>query len=172
MKKVFLLITFVSLMIFVLAISPVNGEESSLVELPPAIEFLNNSFYGDTTGYEDFIDPEWTWVGNGELQFEGYDGYLNAIGFWSAVFPDVEVEVLHAIGEGDRWAVSYRITGTNTVDFEPMGVVATGNYMEMYMNSFFYLEDDKLKDCYNVWDWITWFDALGMPYGPATEESE
>lgn len=141
-----------------------NNQDIEKVELPAAIEGFNQALYGDPIDYEELIHPEWKWFGNGELQFEGHEGFVNGTGFWTAVFPDLEVEVIDAIGEGDRWAVSYRFTGTNTEDFEPMGVVATGNSMEMYMNSFFYLEDGMLKDCYNVWDWITWFDALGMPY--------
>jgi len=149
-----------------------NNQDTKKIEIPAAIEGFNQALYGDATGYEEYIHPEWKWFGNGELQFEGYEGFVNATGFWTAVFPDLEVEVIDAIGEGDRWAVSYRITGTNTEDFEPMGVVATGNSMEMYMNSFFYLEDGMLKDCYNVWDWITWFDALGMPYGPEADETQ
>ncbi len=145
---------------------PVTSAQDDMIELPPAIEFLTASFLGDTTGYEEYIHPEWQWIGNGQLAFEGHEGFLNAVGFGSMAFPDIQVEVQHVAGEGDVWAVGYFLTGTNTVDFPPIGVVATGNSLEYYANAFVYLEDGMVKACYLTWDWIAWNDALGIPYGP------
>jgi hypothetical protein len=166
-------LTAVCLLILVFVgviITSVGQEAATELDMPSAIEFLTTSFYGDTTGYEEFIHPDWQWMGNGGLQFEGHEGYLNAIGFWSAVFPDIEVETVHFTGEGDVWAIGYHIVGTNTVDFPPMGVTATGNALDFYTNAFIYLEDGMIKDCYLTWDWIGWYDALGIPYSSDAEE--
>lgn len=154
-----------------LAVLPLGAQDDDM-EMPEALAFLTEAFYGDTTGFEEYIHPDWQWIGNGELQFEGHEGFQTAIGFWSVVFPDIEVEVFDVLGEGDSWAIGWYVTGTNTVDFEPMGVVATGNSLEMYTNAFIYFEDGMIHECHLAWDWITWFDALGMPYGPATEEAD
>ncbi len=167
--KYFTLVRFVVLLVIVVLVAgvPLGAQDTDMVELPPAIKFLTDAFYGNITGFEEFIHPEWQWIGNGALTFEGHEGFQVALGSWSTVFPDIEVEVLDAVGEGDRWAVAWYVTGTNTVDFEPMGVVATGNTLDFYTNAFIYLEDGMVKDCHLTWDWITWYDALGRPYGPA-----
>ena len=165
MKNRVIFVLLVIVMMVVLALVSVQAQDDDMMELPPSVEFLVESFYGDTTGFEGFIHEDWQWMGNGQLQFEGHEGFQNAIGFWSAVFPDIEVEVLDAIGDEDVWALRLYMTGTNTVDFAPMGVTATGNSIDFYVNAFIYLEDDMISECHLTWDWITWFDALGMPYG-------
>lgn len=170
MKKY--LAILIVLLLVVLGLTLVSAQEDELdVELPPSVEFLLDSFGGNFENYEEFIHPDWTWGGNGILQFEGHEGFVNAMGFWNTVFPDLEYELLHAVGNDEVWAVGVYLTGTNTVDFPPMDIVATNNTLEFYGYGFVYLEDGMVKDCDWTWDWISWYEALGIPYGPDVEEA-
>lgn len=158
--------------VLMVTIAPLNAQDVDLTELPDSIMFLLDSFNGDFEGYETYIHPDWQWGGNGIVQFEGHEGYVNALTFWTTVFPDLEYEVLHAVGSEDVWAVGVHLTGTNTGGFEPMGIVANDHPLDFYGYGFMYIEDGMLILCDWTWDWITWYEALGIPYGPSEEETE
>lgn len=154
----------------VVVLAPVALAQDDMQDIPPAIEFLHQAYNGGSIeGFEEYIHPDWTWSGNGEMQFEGYEGFQGSVAFWNTAFPDLKTETLDIVGIDDRWAVLWHITGTQTGDFEPEGLVATGNELDYHISGFIYLEDGMVKDCQMTWDWLTWFDTLNVPYGSAVE---
>lgn len=168
LRNVTVLVVVLAMSVMVLV--SVSLAQDDMEDIPLAIEFMHQAYNGGSIeGFEEYIHPDWTWSGNGEVQYEGYEGFQATVAFFNTAFPDLKTETVDIVGVGDRWAILWHITGTQTGDFEPAGLVATGKELDYYVSGFIYLEDGMVKDCVLTWDWITWFDVLNMPYGPSVE---
>ena len=84
---------------------------------------------------------------------QGLEGARQLIGLWSAI-SNRKVTVEDAVAEGDRVAMRFTITGTQTGEF--MGIAPTGKAIRVSATGIFRVVDGKATD-----NWVN-FDALGM----------
>jgi steroid delta-isomerase-like uncharacterized protein len=74
--------------------------------------------------------------------------------------PDVRLDVLDAVAEGDVVAVRARGTATHKGDF--MGIPASGNTVESEFADFFRLNDDgKVVELWSYYDQLAFLQQLG-----------
>jgi predicted ester cyclase len=101
-----------------------------------------------------------------ELLADGYTAHVSAYpvmdgaghdefaGMFYGAFPDLVHHIEEVVGLGDRVAVRFRITGTNTESF--MGMPATGKPIDINALGLLTIDGSKVKDIYGA------FDELGM----------
>lgn len=87
------------------------------------------------------------------VSFTHEEGRREALG-WRAAFPDLKVVVDHVIAEGDKVAIRWTATGTNTGNGN--GITATGRKVETSGTVLLRFEDGKLAE-----EWVAG-DAMGL----------
>jgi ketosteroid isomerase-like protein len=83
-------------------------------------------------------DAEWTEVPTGQT-YRGPSGWHENYRFWKGAFPDGRVELTNVIDGGDRVAVEYTGSGTNTGPLPmpdgalpPTGKSVTGQFVDVW----------------------------------------
>ena len=85
-----------------------------------------------------------------ELQdLSAYRQYVTAV---RAAFPDIRIDVLHQIGEGDFTATRYRVRGTHRGEF--MGLEATGREIVVEGTTIQRLTNGRIAESWTNWDVI------------------
>ncbi len=87
-------------------------------------------------------------------QKPGLAGYMETAAFYKSIFPDLTLEELIVIGEGDLVATRWTVAGTHQAEF--FGIPPTGKRVRTEGMNFYRVTDGKVTD---VW---TQFDGLGL----------
>jgi predicted ester cyclase len=74
--------------------------------------------------------------------------------------PDLHMQVLQLLGEGDMVAVYWKISGTNTGD--GMGIKATGKPFSTVGSTFMRLKDGKIVEEWNAWSYLSILQQVGV----------
>lgn len=82
------------------------------------------------------------------------DGFKTTIAGYTTAFPDLRIEDLHVIAEGDIVATRWTAVGTQEGDMP--GIPATGRQIRVEGMNFYTLRNGRITD---VW---TQYDAMGM----------
>jgi predicted ester cyclase len=90
----------------------------------------------------------------------GPDSIRGGIEMLRGSFPDLHVEVLDLIAEGDRVAAFLRISGTNTGDYRRGG--ATGRSASMRAFFIWRVADGRLAESWGVADRLGLLQELGI----------
>jgi steroid delta-isomerase-like uncharacterized protein len=118
------------------------------------ISNMMNAFAsGDTVNVGKYFADNWTNHDPSLPPMTGLEGARQLIGMWSAM-SNRKVVIEDSVGEGDRVAARFSITGTHTGIF--MGIPATGKTIHVTGSGIFRVVDGKATD-----NWVN-FDALGL----------
>lgn len=134
-----------------------HGDEVGALEPDhPAVKLMFAAWNdGDFSDAEDLIAP------NCEILFNGLavdvDADLDAptrvqrsVEYWRVAIPDVEMTLLHEVGEKDHIAVKWLISGTHLGDHPDFP--ATGNVVELNGAVFLTLESKKVVEVSTIVD--------------------
>lgn len=81
-------------------------------------------------------------------------------GEWDAAFPDMEVEILSLVGDGDTVIAHWRATGTHEGEFR--GIEPTGNTIDVTGFSYRKAEDDQFVEATDQAGMMTMLTQLGV----------
>jgi predicted ester cyclase len=108
---------------------------------------------GDTENVDKYFASNWVNHDPSLPPMSGLEGAKQLIGLWSAI-SNRKVRIEDSISEGDRAAIRFTISGTQTGSF--MGIAPTGKSINVTASGIFKVVDGKVTD-----NWVN-FDALGM----------
>ncbi|MFQ5611955.1 MAG: ester cyclase [Anaerolineae bacterium] len=91
------------------------------------------------------------------LDFQGMRGVYEMI---FAAFPDMTIERLSAISEGDKVAVHFRVRGTQQGDFQ--GIPATGRAVTANGMTILRFREGKVVERWNNFDYVSLMQQLGV----------
>jgi steroid delta-isomerase-like uncharacterized protein len=99
-------------------------------------------------------------------QGPGRDGIAQALRFFYGAFPDLRIEVVEELAEGDVVAQVVRLTGTHRGEF--MGMPATGKEISVLGSDFIRVRGGRMVEHWGFIDQGALMQQLGMgPGGPA-----
>ena len=90
---------------------------------------------------------------------EGIEGVKMFIGMFRTGFPDIHVELVSAVEEGDMVAARCRVTGTHEGEF--MGVPPSHNKIDIEWIDMIRLEGDKCAEHWGVSDNLGLMQQIG-----------
>jgi len=83
--------------------------------------------------------------------------------FWQkfrSAFPDIRVEVVRSVTQGDMVAVHCRVTGKHQGD--QLGIAATQKPVEMWGMGMARVQDGKIVEGWNSYDFMTMYQQIGL----------
>jgi steroid delta-isomerase-like uncharacterized protein len=99
-------------------------------------------------------------------QGPGRGGIAQALGLFYGAFPDLRIEVVEELAEGDVVAQVVRLTGTHRGEF--MGMPATGKVISVLGSDFIRVRGGRMVEHWGFIDQGALMQQLGMgPGGPA-----
>lgn len=119
-------------------------------------EYLNT---GDLDHMDELMSYDFKLHGEQDRPsgIEGAKAYLTP---WYAAFPDLRLEVLDMIAQGDMVGVRVRVSGTHSGEF--MGHPPSDKRMEFMELGMFKLEGEKIIEYWGVEDTAAMFRQLGI----------
>jgi steroid delta-isomerase-like uncharacterized protein len=159
----------VLLFAFALLSSLVAQEETTLSV--PAVQFVVDVFNtGELDAAADYIAPDFVFheLNNPDIELEGIDGFAQWTMGVRHLFSDFHVAIDDEVADGDRVAISWTLTGTQTGEFQ--GFPASGNEVTLEGMSMIRLEDDKIVDWWHSVDGLALLTQIGaFPLSEAEE---
>ncbi len=95
------------------------------------------------------------------LDIQGLRGFYEML---FAGFPDIRLEPLDVISEGDKVAVRFRATGTHRGEFQ--GMPATGRSFSVEGITILRYQKDKVVERHNIFDFLSMLQQLGLVPAP------
>lgn len=134
------------------------GNPEELPEERQAMEQAMNAWsQHDLETYFKIYSPDAKVTGVG--QFQGPVGLTELRQYYEtlfAAFPDMTLETIDSVAEGQTLSLRFRVKGTHQGDFQ--GVPPSGRSINVEGMAFFRFEDGKVVERANV------FDALGVMF--------
>jgi len=86
--------------------------------------------------------------------------------------PDLRYEIGAIYADGEKVAMRYRATGTQTGEFQ--GIPPTGNSIDLTGHMVLYVRDGKIVEGWGFWDTLGLLQQLGLvpPFGPPAPHEE
>ncbi|PVZ70173.1 ester cyclase [Pelagibaculum spongiae] len=92
---------------------------------------------------------------------KGKEGFKTLVKFWRTAFPDIKEEALEIIGEGNKVASRFRLSGTHLGDF--YGIPGTGRKIDILGAEIFeFNEDGKVIKYFYHEDTMGLFMQIGL----------
>lgn len=115
---------------------------------------------GDESTIDQLYAP--TAVANGlpAAAVPGPEGFKPFFRAFRAAFPNIRVEVTHAVSEGDLGVVHCRITGTHTGAL--MGLPPTSKSFTITGMTMARVADGRILEGWNSFDFLTMYQQLGI----------
>ena len=143
-----------------------DGGDAKLEPKHPAVRFiLGASNEGDFGEASKHVAPGIELYTNGLSVRSEHGGPAMArqsIESWRALAPDLRMELAREIGEKNRIAIAFRVTGTHTGDIA--GLPASGGAIDVEGTAFLTLDAGKITEVWTVFDAL----ALAVQTGAAT----
>ena len=123
-------------------------------------------FYDDVMNRRDhalvdqLLDDSYTNPEHPPMVPQGKEGAKIMFGMWDEAFPDYQMAIQDIVGEGDKVAVRWIFTGTNSGPF--MGMHATGKAVKVGGINFFRFKDGKIADNLPEFDKFGMMQQLGV----------
>ena len=114
---------------------------------------------GNLDVVDDHIAQAWSYHGPFGEYF-GADGFKQMVTMFRNIFPDCNFTIDDMLGEGDKLAVRYTITGT--MKGEMMGVPPTGKSFSITAAYFYRFEDGKEVEVLPFSDSQVMMQQLGL----------
>ena len=90
----------------------------------------------------------------------GPDGFKPFVRSFRSAFPNIRVEITHAISEGEMGVVHCRVTGTHTGD--GLGVAGTNRAVKFSGMTMARVVDGRIQEGWNTYDFMAMFQQLGI----------
>lgn len=118
---------------------------------------------GRLDAFGEYCADDYVWHGGADPgglgDVHGLERFKDAVGTFFTGFPDLKVEILDMLVEGNRAAVRFRETGTHNGPF--VGIEPTGNAVEFSGMGIYRAEDGKLVEEWFVDDSRAIFEQIG-----------
>lgn len=114
-------------------------------------DFIKEIHTDDYVGHWFMVDE------TREADLEDLEAFIRDV---HDAFPDFTMEIEFAMGDEDRTAVGFTVTGTH--DGEYMGIPPTGKIGETHGIMVHRFEDGKIVEAWAVWDALGQFQQLGV----------
>ena len=102
--------------------------------------------------------------GDGPLR--GPEAFKPFFGNFRGAFPNIRVDVIRTVTEGDMVAAHCRVTGTHTGHH--LGIAATGKPAEFSGMCIARIRNGQIVEAWNSFDFLTFYQQLGvLPQLPA-----
>jgi len=98
----------------------------------------------------------------------GIEEYKQAYGMFLSVLHDTQIKIEDMIAEGDKVMTRTTFSGVQKGELE--GVPATGNPFKMSGFTVFRIVDGKIAEEWEDWDWLGFYQQLGMELKPKEGE--
>jgi predicted ester cyclase len=108
---------------------------------------------GDVQNAEKYFSPNWVNHDPSLPPMQGFEGARKLISLWSS-FSDKKITIEDSVAEGDRVAIRFKLSGTQTSTF--LGIAPTGKTIHISATGIFRIVDGKASD-----NWVN-IDALGL----------
>ena len=119
-------------------------------------EYLNT---GDLDHVEELMGFDFRLHGERDLE-GGIEGVKALMAPWYSAFPDLRLEVLDMIAQGNKVGVRVRVSGTQRGEF--MGRPPSDKRMEFMELGMFRLEGEMIVEYWGVEDTAAMYGQLGM----------
>jgi steroid delta-isomerase-like uncharacterized protein len=113
----------------------------------------------DLGAFDRFCAADYAWHGMAGVEVRGLDAFKREVQLFFEAFPDIKVQVLDVIVEGDRAAVRYRESGTHLGDLA--GVPPTKRAVTWDGVAIYRVENGLLVEEWTVSDRLTMLEAIG-----------
>jgi predicted ester cyclase len=118
---------------------------------------------GNLDAFDGYCGPGYIWHGGADPgglgDVHGLENFKRAVGMFFTGFPDLKVEILDMLVDGNRAAVRFRETGTHRGTF--VGVGATGSEISFAGMGIYRAEDGMLVEEWFVDDSRAIFEQIG-----------
>jgi steroid delta-isomerase-like uncharacterized protein len=94
------------------------------------------------------------------IEAKGIEGLKEGYSMMRTAFPDVKIEVLSMVAEGDKVMIHQTFIGTNTAAWGPMP--ATGKAVKADGVDIFTLKDGKITEHWAVYDAMKMMEQMGL----------
>ena len=131
-------------------------EENKAILLNKHLEMFNE---GNLSIADEIISPDYIYHGPAG-EFKGPEGVKQMVQTFRVAFPDGTFTINDMIGEGDKIAVRYTLTGTHKGDY--LGLPPTGKQINMEGSFFYKFENGKEVEALPFMDSLTMFQQLGI----------
>jgi predicted ester cyclase len=133
-------------------------------ELNPARRSAIECFYGalashDFDRVDDALTLDWEDIPLAPGQAHGPAGIKPIFAMLVAAFPDLNVEIVDALADGDRAAVRVQCAGSHDGDL--FGVAATGKPVRFALHEFHAFEGDRICRTWHMEDLFGLFAQIG-----------
>lgn len=98
--------------------------------------------------------------GTDRIDIRGLDSYKEFYRNFIAAFPDIRVEILDCIAEGDKVSVRCSVTGTHTGD--GLGFPATNREVSFTGSGICTVKDGKFDEVWNEFDFLKMYHQLDV----------
>ena len=137
--------------------------------MPSEVETLVRRFFdeaintGNLDAFDEFCSPDYVWHGGADPgglgDVRGLAAFKEAVDGFFTGFPDLKVEILDLLSNGDKAAVRFRETGTHLGVF--VGFPATGRKVTFSGMGIYRADGGKLVEEWFVDDSRAIFEQIG-----------
>jgi len=109
----------------------------------------------------ELISPNYIFRSPLGIDVKGPEGFKQNVAMYRTAFPDFQAKIVDVIGEGDRVAVRFTMTGT--FKGEMLGIAPTGKRLDTKGAVFVRFAGGKEVEAFSFTDMLTWNQQLGIP---------
>ena len=132
-------------------------EENKVTLRYKHVEELFNK--GNLSIADEIISPNYVYHSPAG-EYKGPEGVKQMVQAWRDAFPDGRFVIDDMVGEGDKVAVRYTMTGTHKGDY--MGIPPTGKHVNITAAFFYSFENGKEVEALPFSDSLSLFQQLGI----------
>lgn len=106
------------------------------------------------------VTPDWEYVPEPPGARPGPDQMSRVFQNIALAIPDMKVEILDLLTQGDRVGVRAEVTGTQSGEL--LGIAATSKRVKFAIHSFHELRDGLISKTWHLEDWLAVFRQIGQ----------
>lgn len=115
---------------------------------------------GDESTIDQYYAPTAVAHGLPNAPAPGPEGFKPFLRAFRTAFPNIKIEVTHALSDGELGVVRCRVTGTHTG--EGLGVAATNLRVDFTGMTMARVVDGQIVEGWNIYDFISMYQQLRM----------
>ena len=113
----------------------------------------------DPAAIDRYLAPDAKMHGLGEVPMQ-MDDFKRMHQTFCAAFPDIRIEVVRTVSEGDMVVALCHVTGTH--GGHGLGGAPTQKRIDMWGMGMARVADDRIVEGWNAWDFMTLYQQVGM----------